>query len=106
MGELMASVIPAFATALQDHALRGNPKDVYVWCHEHLDTVDFRAVKVIEVEQDLQMNRVTVTRALDRLVEYGYLKRGPRDGRIWTYRLVYSRPRLPEPPWRTPRRPV
>lgn len=90
-------MIPACVTALQDHAIRGNPKEVYLWCHEHLDLVDYRAVKIIEVEQDMQMNKLTIIRALDQLVAHGYIARGERIDRVWTYRLIYSRPSLPGP---------
>ncbi len=83
---------PAFTSAMQDRALRGRTRDVYVWLNEQLDLVDFRAIKHSAIEADLQMRDSNVFRALDLLIERGYLKRGPRDGRLWTYRLVYSNP--------------
>jgi predicted transcriptional regulator len=87
-------MIPAFATALQDPVLRGHARDVYIWLHEHLDVVQFRPVKHIEIEQDLQVNSMAVGRSIDRLIECGYIDRGAREGRVWTYRLFYSRPSL------------
>lgn len=91
-------MIPAFASAMQDRTLRGNPRDVYVWCHENLDPVDFRPVKHADIELALAMEDSSVADAIARLVERGYLARGSRDGRLWTYRLVYSRPLHPAKP--------
>lgn len=88
----MASLIPAFVQALQDRDLRGHPRDVYIWCHEHLDTQDFRPVKHSVIESALQINSVSAGRAVRRLLDRGYLQRGDRAGRLWTYRLRYSRP--------------
>lgn len=92
MGEFMASMIPAFFTAMQDRELKGAPREVYVWCHEHLDVVRHRAVKHSAIESALSINDATVACAISRLLERGYLERGTRDGRLWTYRLVYSNP--------------
>lgn len=84
-------VIPAFATAMQDRALRGNPREVYLWCHEHLDLVEYRAVKLSAVEVELGLRHSSVADCMVRLVQHGYLARGESDGRLATYRLLYSR---------------
>jgi hypothetical protein len=86
----MASLIPAFVTAMQDPALRGNAREVYVWFHEHLDVVDYRPVKHSVIEHGLAMKDSSVADAIGRLLANGYVKRGNRDGQLWTYRLVYS----------------
>ena len=88
-------MIPAFFSALQDHSIRGHAREVYVWLHEHLDVVQYRPVKHSAVEQALSIEHVAVKRSIDRLVDAGYLDRGPRDGRLWTYRLFYSKPLIP-----------
>lgn len=87
---MTASVIPAFVTAMQDPALRGNAREVYMWFHQNLDVVDFRPVKHSVIEMGLQMKDSSVADAISRLLSNGYIKRGDRDGQLWTYRLVYS----------------
>ena len=86
----MASVIPAFMSAMQDPTLRGHPREVYIWLHENLDIREFREVKQSVIETDLGLRDSTVYRALTRLVERGYLDPGPIQGRIRSYRLFYS----------------
>lgn len=88
----MAQVIPAYVTAMQDRSLRGHARDVYLWMHEHLDVVEYRAIKHVIVERDLGMEDTAVARSIHRLVAAGYLSRGTREGKLWTYRLVYSCP--------------
>jgi hypothetical protein len=91
----MASVIPAFIAALQDRTLRGAARDVYIWLHEHLDVVDYRPVKHSGIETDLRISSVAIARSFRQLIRDGYIARGPKAGKIWTYRLVYSRPIRP-----------
>lgn len=86
-------------TAMQDPALRGAPREIYLWLHERLDVVEFRAVKVAEIETGLAMRKTTVREAVALLVHLTYVDRGTREGRIWTYRLFYSCPlRVPKAP--------
>jgi hypothetical protein len=85
-------MLPAFVSAMQDRALRGTAREVYLWLHERLDVLDFRPIKHSAISVDLGMKEVTVSWAVTRLVERGYLARGPRDGRLTTYRLLHSRP--------------
>lgn len=91
MGEFMASMIPAFAAAMQDRALRGNPREVYVWFHEHLDVVEFRVVKHAVIERELGLRDSSIADAIARLVERGYVQRQGLDRRLSSYRLFYSR---------------
>lgn len=94
----MASLIPAFHTAMRDPALRGHPREVYVWLHEQLDVVEYRAVKHLALAEALAMKKQRVFDALTLLQSAGYLVRGERIDRLWTYRLVYSRPsEVPKP---------
>ncbi len=88
----MASVIPAFATALQDRTLRGTPREVYVWLHQNLDVVEFRPVKHASVGFALGLKDASVADSIVRLLNRGYLERGEKTGQTWTYRLVYSVP--------------
>lgn len=85
-------MIPAFTTAMQDRALRGQPREVYLWLNEELDVVAYRAVKHSAIQQALGIDDSRIFRALQLLIERGYLDRGERDGRLWTYRLIYSNP--------------
>lgn len=77
---------------MQDPALRGHAREVYIWFHEHLDVVDFRPVKHSVVEMGLAMKDSSVADAITRLLGRGYISRGSKDGQVWTYRLVYSVP--------------
>lgn len=85
-------MIPScLSRAKSDPRLRGAPLAVYVWCLEHLDVMDFRAVKVLGPCVELHMKRETVIDALRRLVAAGYLVRGAREFRgPWQYRLLVS----------------
>ncbi len=85
-------MIPAFTSAIQDRALRGHAREVYFWCHEHLDVIEYRSVKHALVAADMEMKDLAVFRSIELLLKRGYLDRGPKEGRCWTYRLVYSRP--------------
>jgi predicted DNA-binding transcriptional regulator len=89
----MASLIPAFFTAKEDVVLRGNPFLVYLWMHDHLDVVDYRAVKILEVVAALEMRETTARHAVRLLIERGYLDRRKTEDysdRRWCYRLIYS----------------
>lgn len=83
--------IPAFFEALQDKSLRGPPREVYLWLNQRLDVVEFRPVKVAEMESALDMTDSTAARALQRVVEAGYVESGQKIGRIRSFRLFYSR---------------
>lgn len=84
-------MIPAFVQAMQDPATRGHARELYVWLHQRLDVVDFRSVKHSVIDQDLRIGGVAIKRAMDRLVSLGYVARGRRDGRLFSYRLTYSK---------------
>jgi hypothetical protein len=93
MDGLMASLIPAFFTAKEDVLLRGNPFLVYLWMHDHLDVIDYRAVKILEVVAALEMRETTARHAVRLLIERGYLDRRKTEDysdRRWCYRLIYS----------------
>lgn len=91
-------MIPAFVAAMQDRALRGNARDVYLWCNEHLDVVQYRSVKHSVIESALHMKDSSVADALQVLIDRGYIDRGERMDRLWTYRLFYSRHMIPPVP--------
>lgn len=76
---------------MQDRALRGNPREVYVWFHEHLDLCEFRLVKQARIEIALGLSDASVSDAVKRIVSRGYLDLGPREGRVQSFRLLYSR---------------
>jgi hypothetical protein len=88
---LMARETPAYLDAKQDRALRGSAYLVYLWFDEHLDTVEYRYVKHATIERDLEISDSSVAVAITLLIGRGYLERGPRDGRVASYRLFHSR---------------
>lgn len=88
-----AYAVPSFVRAMQDRALRGHPREAYLWLYMRLDFVEYRPVKHAIVDRDLGIGDVAVKRAIDRLVECGYIARGDRvgsTGRLFTYRLTHS----------------
>ena len=86
-------MIPApLSSAKCDPRLRGAPLAVYVWCLEHRDPLDDRPVKVLRLTTELRMQKDTAIFALRRLVEAGYIAKGPRPkGEARHYRL-YAAP--------------
>lgn len=89
-------MIPAsLSLAKSDPRLRGAPLAVYVWCLEHLDTHEYRPIKVLALTTSLRIKRTTASFALARLREAGYLSRGEREFRgPWQFRL-YAAPAAP-----------
>lgn len=86
----MLSMFPAFFAAMDDDRLRGTPLKVYLYLTKRLDFRQARAVKIAAVESDLAIRRTTAQHALDDLVVLGYLERGPKLDRVYTYSLVWS----------------
>jgi hypothetical protein len=93
---MISGFIPALVDALQDRTLRGHAREVYLWFYQNMDLVEFRPVKHSVIEVALGINSMSVARAVDRLLAAGYLDRGPRDGKLWLYRLYFSRSPRPE----------
>ncbi len=67
---------------------------------DRLDLVEFRPVKLEEMEAALDRSRPQIVGALRELTTHGYLERGPR---AWSrgpylYRLRYSKQRGDSPP--------
>lgn len=85
-------MIPApLSSAKSDPRLRGAPLAVYVWCLEHLDALDYRPVKILSLSAALHLRTNTAVFALRRLVEAGYIAKGPRPkGEARHYRLYPS----------------
>jgi hypothetical protein len=83
---------PRLRDATTDLGLRGAPLLVYVYLLHELDPVEHRPLKILPVATILHLKEVTTWRAIRRLVDNRYLEQGPVDGRIRTYRLVWSAP--------------
>jgi len=85
-------MIPSvLSLAKSDRRLRGAPLAVYIWCLEHLDTLDYRPVKVAAVAHALHLRDDTTFVALRTLTSAGYLDRGQRPARgVRPYRLLAS----------------
>ena len=86
-------MIPApLSRAACDPRLRGAPLAVYVWCLTHLDTLEYRPVKILALAADLHIAKDSAIFALRRLCAAGYLAKGPRPkGEARHYRL-YAAP--------------
>jgi predicted transcriptional regulator len=86
---------PALVDAAKDPDLAGTPLRVYLWLvTHHLDTVDFRPVKVTGLSFAMRVERNTVTKALNLLVLRGYLTRKymERDGYWYRYFTTRQQP--------------
>lgn len=83
-------MIPAFREACRDPEIRGHPLAVLGYLLDRLDVGEFRRLKVIELSRTLRMREDAAARALNALVERGYVERqGTRRDR--RYRLYLSR---------------
>lgn len=84
---------------MQDRALRGHPREIYLWLSERLDLVDFRPVKHAAIAYELKVSAMTVTTAMRLLITRGYIRSGERHGPRGerSYRLLYSVARPPGP---------
>lgn len=75
--------------AAADPAVSGAAAKAYLWLGETLDAEEFRAVKVRSLALTLRFELQTTARALRRLVSAGYIERGAKVARTWTYRLSF-----------------
>lgn len=83
---------PALRDASADADLRGAPLAVYCWLvTNHLDTVEWRPVKVSGLAIAMKVERNTVTRALRLLTLRGYLARQYRERDGYWYRAYLVR---------------
>lgn len=76
--------------AAADERIRGAPFTVIVRLSETLDDQRFQQVGVASLARSVNLHDVTTAQALQRLVRCGYLERGPREDRMWTYRLKHQ----------------
>lgn len=83
-------MFPAFFNAMDDMELRGAPFHVYLYLAKRLELMHFREVKLTEVAHEARVNERTAAWAIDRLRESGYIERGEKMNRVWTYRLIWS----------------
>lgn len=91
-------LFPAMVAASNDLKLRGAPLDVYLWlvCHR-LDFHEYRPVKLTALAISRQLRRNTASRALQILIDRGYIERiyVHRDGH--QYRLCITKKEPPGP---------
>lgn len=78
-------IVPAAADALRDRRLQRRDLIVYGYALQSLSFYAPRTFKVRQVARVVQMSPPEVSRATRRLVNFGYLERGPDDGAIHTY---------------------
>lgn len=89
------AVIPALVDASRDRRLRGAPVHVLLYLHSVLEYSEARVLKHWAVAKDTGLQRQTVSKAIKRLVETGYLVEGERlERNVAKYRL---RPTCPDP---------
>lgn len=83
--------IPIFRQIRRD--LKLPPRAFQVWCSaiEFLDLVEWRELKLANIELDLEVDPSTVSRSLATLVERGYLCRFAEPGMSAVYRVPLSR---------------
>lgn len=82
-------ILPALRDATTDRDLRGWPIHVLTFLHGELDVGEDRWVTAWWIAEKIGAKRPTVSRALQRLVDRGYLRRGnTAEGNIGSYRIV------------------
>lgn len=77
-----------FSRAAGDRRLNQHDLRVLVYVYGELDWLEYRSAKLSVVSLATSVNKADVSRAMARLVEFGYLVRGPNDGRLHTFRLA------------------
>lgn len=88
-------MIPAaLRIALRRGGLRGEDYRVLGELYDHLDFVDYRRLKQWEIAAALRVHEGQVSRSLKVLTASGYVDRGPRIDRVYTYRLRVSPPEI------------
>jgi len=90
----MSTVEHTILRASRDRRTWGGPLAVYITLHCYLDTRNYRIAKAKSLAADIGIKASNVSRAIARLVKYGYLERGPDDGPRYTYRLTVSPPAI------------
>jgi DNA-binding IclR family transcriptional regulator len=73
--------------ASADTRLRRDDLRALIQAHSELDWEEYRPLKMQAVGRALRLTRANTSRAVRRLVTFGYLAPGPKDGALRTYRL-------------------
>ena len=96
------SELPIIRQAQRDLELGRLALAVFDVLRDRLDLVEFRALKLQDLEAALARSRPQVVGALRELTTHGYLEKGERAWARgpWTYRLCYSKGRTAPPPGR------
>lgn len=76
--------------AAADRRIRGAPFLLLMHLSDELDDDAYKAKKTKVVARELHLELPTVARALRRLVAAGYLERGAKIDRVWSYRLKWQ----------------
>lgn len=88
----MRTEIPIFRQIQRDTQLPFRAYQVWLAAVDLLDVVDWRDLKHIEIENALHLHRTTILRALNTLVENGYLcRRDEQQGVVAMYRVPISK---------------
>lgn len=83
-------MIPAALAALVDRRLHRSDLIVYGYALQELDVAVHRTMKLQALARQARMRKGNVSRALRRLAGLGYLEKGPVEGGLKSYRLLYS----------------
>lgn len=95
---MRAAENPLFWTALRDRELRGAARDVLIVLGDLLVPDAFIPVKHSGIEAATGIADATVADCLAKLIARGYLERGARSGKLWTYRFSRNSALLPVAP--------
>lgn len=76
-----------FAALAKNENIRGRPLVVLLALFARLDFENYLNVTQQELADATGLNQANVSRALKTLIDAGIIKRGPKAGRIYTYRL-------------------
>lgn len=81
----------AVSRAAADARLRLTEFRVLLCLYGALDYHEARSIKLGTITREIGIDKGNASRAIGRLIRFGYVCRGPDDGRLRTYRLVNPR---------------
>lgn len=82
-------VAPSFVAAMADRRLKRRDLLAFAVALDHLNFYQPLPLKVAVVSHGTRMAYPDAAAALRRLVSYGYLVAGPREGQTRTYRVAF-----------------
>lgn len=77
----------AFTALAKDERIRGRPLVVLMALFGKLDFDNYLHVTQQQLAETTGLDQANISRAIKKLLDVGIIKRGPKAGRIYTYRL-------------------